>query len=76
MAYKIDYDKIDPTQLHVFSESRKRRIFVGILIWDKMKNIFEFRYDQKYSKSYPANLNLPPSIPLANQSLPAFYLSF
>lgn len=54
MAYKIDYDKIDPTQLHVFSESRKRRIFVGILIWDKMKNIFEFRYDQKYSKSKTA----------------------
>jgi hypothetical protein len=54
MAYKIDYDKIDSTKLNVFSESRKRRIFVGVLSWDRLKNTFEFKYDQKYSKSKTA----------------------
>ncbi len=51
MAYKIDFSKIDKNQLHVFSESRKRRFFVGTLKWDSFKNQFEFRYDQKYSMS-------------------------
>ncbi len=54
MAYKIDYSKIDSTQLHVFSESRKRRVFVGTLKWDISKNVFEFKYDQKYAKSKTA----------------------
>lgn len=54
MPYKIDYQKIDPSQLHVFSESRKRRIFVGTLNWDKAKNQFEFKYDAKYAKSKKA----------------------
>lgn len=51
MTYKIDFSKIDKNQLHVFSESRKRRFFVGTLNWDSFKNQFEFRYDQKYSMS-------------------------
>ena len=42
MPYKTDYKKIDPFQLHVFSESKKRRVFVGTLIWIKTKNLFEF----------------------------------
>lgn len=54
MPYKIDYQKIDQSQLHVFSESRKRRIFVGTLNWDKIKNQFEFKYDPKYAKSKKA----------------------
>jgi len=54
MAYKIDYSKIDRTQLQVFSESRKRRVFVGTLTWNREKNQFEFRYDPKYAKSKTA----------------------
>lgn len=54
MAYKIDYTKIDPFQLSVFSESRKRRVFVGTLNWDKAKNQFDFKYDPKYAKSKKA----------------------
>lgn len=54
MAYKIDYNKIDQAKLNVFSESRKRRIFVGTLAWDKTKNTYEFKYDQKYSRSKTA----------------------
>jgi HipA-like protein len=54
MAYKTDYTKIDPFQLYVFSESRKRRVFVGTLNWDKDKNQFEFKYDPKYAKSKKA----------------------
>lgn len=51
MAYKIDYSKIDNTRLQVFSESRKRRTFVGVLTWDSSKSLFEFKYDPKYAKS-------------------------
>lgn len=54
MPYRVDYQKIDTSRLHVFSESRKRRIFVGILSWDKIKNQFEFKYDPKYAKSKKA----------------------
>jgi HipA-like protein len=54
MAYKIDYSKIDKTTLQVFSESRKRRVFVGTLYWDSSKDVFEFRYDDKYAKSKTA----------------------
>lgn len=54
MAYKIDYSKIDQTQLQVFSESRKRRTLVGTLSWERKKNIFTFRYDPKYAKSKTA----------------------
>lgn len=54
MAYKIDYTKVDHNRLNVFSESRKRRIFVGMLFWDENKNTFEFQYDPKYSKSKTA----------------------
>jgi hypothetical protein len=50
----MDYTKIDQFQLHVFSESRKRRIFVGTLIWNKIKNQFEFTYEPKYAKSKKA----------------------
>ena len=54
MAYKIDYSEVDPTQLNVFAESRKRRVFVGSLKWDTNKNIFEFKYDPKYASSKKA----------------------
>ena len=51
MAYKTDYSKAVPNQLNVFSEGRKRRIFVGTLIYDDSKNTYEFRYDPKYARS-------------------------
>ncbi len=54
MPYKLDYSKIDHSQLHVFTENRKRRIFVGCLHWNKDKNVFEFKYDFKYAKSKTA----------------------
>ncbi|MEN0057899.1 MAG: HipA N-terminal domain-containing protein [Bdellovibrio sp.] len=54
MAYKIDYSKVDPSRLQVFSESRKKRTLVGVLTWDSGKNIFEFKYDPKYAKSRSA----------------------
>lgn len=54
MPYEIDYTKIDKSKLQVFSESRKRRVFVGVLTWDPNKNIFEFKYDSKYAKSKTA----------------------
>jgi HipA-like protein len=50
----LDYSKIDKSQLQVYAEVRKRRIFVGTLTWDKNKNIFEFRYDPRYAKSKTA----------------------
>lgn len=54
MAYKIDYSKIDKSQLLVFSESRKRRVLVGTLVWESKKNQFDFKYDAKYAKSKTA----------------------
>ena len=54
MAYKIDYSKIDKSQLQAFSESRKRRVLVGTLTWESGKNQFEFKYDPKYAKSKTA----------------------
>jgi HipA-like protein len=51
MAYRVDYSKVDKTKLQVFSESRKRRVPVGILTWDSSRNTFEFKYDSKYAKS-------------------------
>lgn len=54
MAYKTDYNRVVPNQLNVFSEGRKRRVFVGALTWDEVKNCFEFRYDSKYAKSKTA----------------------
>lgn len=54
MPYKLDYSKIDHSQLHVFTENRKRRIFVGSLYWNQDKNVFEFKYDTKYAKSKTA----------------------
>ncbi len=54
MAYKTDFSKIDPNQLNVFAESRKRRILVGSLKWDEPKHQFEFRYEPKYARSKKA----------------------
>jgi len=60
VSYKLDFTKIDQSQLQVFSESRKRRVFVGTLTWDQNRDIFEFTYDPKYSRSQTA-------IPVGNE---------
>lgn len=54
MAFKTNFLKIDQNNLNVFSESRKRRVYVGLLSWDQSKNSFEFRYDSKYARSKKA----------------------
>ncbi len=46
--------KIDKFQLHVYSETRKRRTFVGTLKWEQKRNEFIFEYDSKYSQSKTA----------------------
>lgn len=40
---------IDEYHLQVFHEGRKRRVFVGELIYNAQKDIFEFNYDKKYA---------------------------
>src|SRR5271155_5807356 len=42
--------KRNPNKLEVFSEGRKRRVYVGRLSYDSEKEVFEFRYDPKYAK--------------------------
>lgn len=48
MSYQL---KPDENRLHVFHEGRKRRVFVGELIYEKEKNKYEFIYDKKYTRS-------------------------
>lgn len=55
--------KLDPNHLKIFHEGRKRRIFVGELIYNKQTNTYEFIYDKNYAHSKKAipigpNLNL------------------
>ena len=40
--------KLDENRLHIFHEGRKRRIFVGELIHDKKKDVYQFIYDKSY----------------------------
>jgi len=40
--------KADPNKLYIFHEGRKRRIFVGELIYLKEKDRYELIYDKKY----------------------------
>lgn len=44
----------DPESLDVFSEGRKRRIYVGRLTYSTEKDHYEFRYDPRYSNSKSA----------------------
>ncbi len=43
--------KLDDTRLLIFHEGRKRKIFVGELIYLKDKDQYEFTYDKKYTRS-------------------------
>ena len=42
---------LDKTKLHIFHESRKKRIFVGELIYVKDKDRYELIYDKHYAHS-------------------------
>jgi len=43
--------EIDPNRLQIFHELRKRRIYVGELIYDHNKDIYKLIYDQNYASS-------------------------
>ena len=43
--------KPDPDRLAIFHEGRKRRIFVGEIIYDKEKDRYDLIYDKKYARS-------------------------
>ena len=47
----------DLHRLEVYLEARKRKIFVGLLTFREVENVYRFTYDAKY-------LNLPDAIPL------------
>ncbi len=40
--------KKDPYQLHIFHELKKRRIYVGKLIYDPIKDVYQLLYDKQY----------------------------
>ena len=46
--------KIDNNCLQIFHEGRKRRVFVGTLIYDKKNDIYELNYDKSYVRSKSA----------------------
>lgn len=51
----MDYqNKPDPNRLQIYHEGRKRRIYVGELIYNKEKEIYELIYDKKYVRSKSA----------------------
>lgn len=43
--------KLDESRLKIFHESRKRRVFVGELIYDKGNDKYELIYDKNYAHS-------------------------
>lgn len=60
MNYQI---KLDPFRLKIFHESRKRRTFVGDLIYHQEKDVYELIYDKNYAHSYNA-IPLSPELDL------------
>lgn len=46
--------KLDENHLQIFHESKKRRTFVGELIYDKKKDTYELIYDKNYVNSKSA----------------------
>lgn len=43
--------KLNENQLKIFHETKKRRVFVGELIYHKKRDIYEFIYDKSYTNS-------------------------
>jgi len=46
--------KLNQDKLNIFHEGRKRRVFVGELIYNKEKEIYELNYDESYAYSETA----------------------
>lgn len=55
--------KIDPTKIQIFHELKKRRVYVGELIYDKKRDVYELRYDQNYVNSKNA-ISIGPELDL------------
>lgn len=55
--------QINPNKLEVYTESRKRRIYVGELTYSPEKEQFRFKYDPKY-KSSPSAIPVGPELDL------------
>lgn len=55
--------KLDENRLHIFHESRKRRVFVGELVYNKKSDVYELIYDQNYAESKNA-IPLSPDLDL------------
>jgi HipA-like protein len=51
MSYPI---KLDENRLQIYHETKKRRVFVGELTYDKKKDMYEFIYDKNYANSVNA----------------------
>ncbi len=67
----------DPDQLEVFSETKRRKTLVGILIFEPKAKIWEFKYDKSYQKSKTAipvgpELNLRKPAHRSNKLFPSF----
>lgn len=46
--------ELDETRLHIFHEGRKRRVFVGELLYDKKQDRYELIYNKSYARSKSA----------------------
>lgn len=59
----MKWQKSDPNRLEVYSETRKRRIFVGTLRFDPKSQVYSFDYDRAYLLSKSA-IPMGPELPL------------
>lgn len=55
--------KLNGKRLKIFQEGRKRRVFVGELIYDEKEDKYELLYDEKYTYSKKA-ISLGPNLSL------------
>ncbi len=53
--------------LEVYGESKSRRMYVGLLKWNRDTNIFEFTYDRNYIMS-PKAIPVGPDLPLSKRN--------
>jgi len=43
--------ELDPNKIYIFHELRKRRVYVGSLIYDKKNDVYQLEYDKNYVSS-------------------------
>lgn len=55
--------KFDENRIHIFHENRKRRIFVGELVYIPKENIYKLIYDKNYTESKNA-ISIGPELSL------------